>query len=260
MQFLACEFSCDLGKIPRCKPSFEVANPVVQFNDLEEDDLEDLFAKIDELTKKIKLEFAKFFDKVFVSFRDSHEVDLDRLVLTLINDEKLFKEDELAGTRSVYDVFKAIRPYCSYFNYDVLEMLVKINGSPQAKGYLKMYLQAFSAYCKAMPCVEKLCGSEDTNLKRAKLKFKLDFDRQQLKPDAVRTIKCKIADHLGVRPSALYLCRIEEGCISLTFLVPTFITGLLFSLSDAQKIALHEDVKTLSIECKFETLHLVIHN
>ena len=223
--------------------------------------MEDLYDQINELTRKIKIEFKKLFDKVFVSYRDSQEIDHDRLVLTLINsEENLFKEDELAGTKSVFDVFKIIKPYCSYFNYDVLETLVETNGSPQAKGYLKKYLQDFAAYCKAIPCAESLCGSEDSRLKRAKLKFKLDFDREQLKPDAVRSIKCKIAKHLGVRPSALYLCRIEDGCISLTFLVPTFIIGLMSSLSDAQKIALHEDVKTLSIECEFEDFHLVSHN
>ena len=224
--------------------------------------MEDLHFQIDELTKKIKLEFGKLFDKVFASYKDSQEIDHNRLVLTLINNEEnLFKEDELAGTKSVYDVFKIIKPYCSYFNYDVLETLVETNGSPQAKGYLKKYLQDFAAYCKAIPCAESVCGSESTNrLKRAKLKFKLDFDRQQLKPDTIRSIKCKIAKHLGVRPSALYLCRIEDGCISLTFLVPTFITELLSSLSDAQKIALYEDVNTLSIECEFEDFHLVSHN
>jgi hypothetical protein len=107
---LACEFSCDLGEIPRCKPSFKVANPVVRFSDLEEDDLEDLYDQINELTKKIKLEFGKLIDKVFVSYRDSQEIDHDRLVLTLINSEdNLFKEDELAGTKSVYDVFRIIK-------------------------------------------------------------------------------------------------------------------------------------------------------
>ena len=105
-----------------------------------------------------------------------------------------------------------------------------------------------------MPCAEKLCGNEDTKSKRTKLEFKLDFDRQQLKPDAVRSIKCKIADHLGVRPSALYLCRIEDGCISLQFLVPTFIIEQLFPLNDAQKIALYEDVKTLAIVCEYLNL------
>ena len=239
---------CNLDEIPHCKSSFEVSNPIVRFSDLEEDDLEDLHAQMDELTRTIKLEFKKFLDKVFVSFRDSTEVDRDRLVLTLLKEEALFEEEELAEAKTVFDVFKTIKPYCSYFNYEVLETLVQVNGSHQAKGYLKEYIQAFSLYCKAIPCAEEICGSEDTKSKRTKLKFKLDFDRQQLKPDAVHSIKRRIAGHLGIRPSALYLCRIKDGCILLEFLVPTFIVERLFPLSNTQKIKLCEDVKVLTIE------------
>ena len=247
-------FKPDLGDIPQCATSFKIPNPIVRISDLDEDDQEDLYAQIDELTRKIELKFGKLFDRIFTSFRDSREVDCDGLVMTLINKEKLFKEGELAEATSMSDVFKAIRPYCSYFNYDVLETLVQINGSPKEKRYLKKYIQAFSAYCKAVPCVEKVCGSdhEETRSKWTKLKFKLDFDREQLKPDAVRSIKYKIAQHLEVRPSALYLCRVEEGCISLEYLVPTFILEDLLPLTSAQKIALHQDieVKALAIECE----------
>ena len=87
---------------------------------MDEDDREDLLAQIDEQTKKIELEFGKLVDKVFTSFRDSG-VDHNRLILTLIGKEKLFKEDELEGIKNIYEVFKIIRPYCSYFNYDVLK-------------------------------------------------------------------------------------------------------------------------------------------
>ena len=248
------EFSCDLDDIPHCKSSLKVSNDIVRFGDLDEDDLEDLYAQMNELTRKIDIEFEKFLNKVFKSFRDSKDVDRDSLVLTLTKREA-FKEDELAGTKTVFDVFKTIKPYCSYFNYDVLETLVQVNGSHQAKGYLKDYLQAFSAYCKAMPCAEEIYGSEDTKSKRTKLKFKLDYDRQQLKPDAVRSIKCKIASHLEIRPSSLYLCRLKEGCVLLEFLVPTFIFECLFPLTVAQKIELYEDVKTLSVQ--YQTIQVV---
>lgn len=255
-EFAACdEFSCDLTDIPHGKSSsLDISNPVVRFSDLDEDDREDLLAQIDELTEKIELEFGKLIDKVLSSFWDSG-VDHNRVIVTLIGKEKLLREEDLTGTRNIDDVFKIIRPYCSYFNYDLIETLIQIHGSRQAKTYFKKYIQAFSSYCRAIPCVEEMCSNKDTKSKRTKLKFKLDFDRQQLKPDAVRSIKRKIAKQLGMRPSALFLCGIKEGCILLEFLVPTFIAEQLFPLSKAQRIGLQRDIKALSIEC--ETLNVV---
>ena len=98
----------DLGDIPLCSTPFKIPNPIVRISDLDEDDQEDLYAQIDELTRKIELKFGKLFDRIFTSFRDSREIDHDRLIVTLINKEKLFKEGEQAEATSVPDIFKAI--------------------------------------------------------------------------------------------------------------------------------------------------------
>ena len=103
---------------------------------MDEDDREDLLAQIDELTEKIELEFGKLIDKVLSSFWDSG-VDHNRVIVTLIGKEKLLKEEDLAGTRNIDDVFKIIRPYCSYFNYDLIEMLIKFMVLNRLKHTLK---------------------------------------------------------------------------------------------------------------------------
>ena len=249
-------FSCDLDDIPYQNSSFNVPNPIVQYNDLDEDDKEDLLAQMYELTKQIDLEFEKLLNNVLKSFTVSEDVNRDSLVLTLVKKEGVFKEEELARAKTIFDVLKTIKPYCSYFNYDIIEVLVEVHGSDLTKSYFKEYIQAFAEYCKAMPCAEEICGSEDTTLRRSKLHFKLDFDRQ-LKPDAVRTIKSKIARHLGIRPSALYLCRIKDGCIELEFLIPDFILQSVFPLRDEQKIALYQEVKTLAIKVIIDAFHMV---
>ena len=106
-------FKCDLGEIPHHDSSLEISNPVVSFSDLDKDDLEDLHAKMNELTKKINIEFQKFFGKVFTSFRDSKKIDRDKIVLTLTTNEAVFEEDELAKTKTVFDVFMLIKCYLS---------------------------------------------------------------------------------------------------------------------------------------------------
>lgn len=223
---------------------------------MDEDDLEDLRAQMSELTKKIDREFQSFFSKVFTSFRDSERIDRDKLVLTLTRNETIFEEDELAKTKTVFDVFMLIKRSCSYFNYEALQTLVEVEGSEKDLKCLEEYIQAFSEYCRAMPCAEEICGGENAKpSKRTKLKFKLDFDRTRLKPDAVQSIKVNIARCLGIRPSSLYLSRVKEGCMLLEFLVPTFIAKDLFPLSNVQTITLYKEVKVLSIENL--SLHLV---
>ena len=156
------------------------------------------------------------------------------------------------------EVFRAMRPHWSYFNYDPLKLIVEVHGSPEDKKNMDLYLQYFTSYCKAMPCAEEICGNKKSvNSKRIKLKFKIDFDRQRLKPDALRHIKCNIARLLKIKPSSLHLSNVKEGCVSLEFLIPSVLFERIFPLSDAQKAALHGEVKVISIQCDERDLHVV---
>ena len=221
---------------------------MVSFASLDEDDLEDLQAQMSELTKEINLQFDKFFDAIFTSFRDSKQIDRDKVVVILTNKEAVFEKDELEGAKSMYDVFRMIKYHCSYFNYDVLTTMIQVHGSDRDKTYLEEYNKAFTEYCKAMPCAEGVYGNESSKSRRTKLKFKLDYELEQLKPNDVRSIKNNIARCLGIRPSSLYLCRVKEGCVLLEFLVPDFIVEKVFPLSDSQILGLYSEVKVLSVE------------
>ena len=200
------------------------------------------------LTKKIKLEFNKFSDRVYMSFKESKKVDHERLILTLRKCEPIFTEEDLARTNTVYDVFGLIEPHSSFFNYEVLATFVQVCGSDQDKMYLKEYMEHFSEYCKAMPCAEEVFGTGEAGPRRTKLKFKLDFEREHLKPNAVQAIRDNIANHLGIKSSMLYLSRIEDGCILMEFFVPTFIIDQIFPLSGSQIVNLYTMVKILRIE------------
>lgn len=197
-------------------------------------------------TNIIKLKFATFFDNVYKSFVESIK-DYRRLTLALKNKHPIFRDEELTALKAVPDLFELIQPHCSFFNYEILETLVEICGSSQDKGYLKEYTEHFSEYCKAMPCAEKVCGNVNPGSKRTQIVFKLDYELSQLQTDTVKSIKDNIAEHLGVKSSALYLSAIKEGCVLLEFYVSTFIIDQIFPLSDEQIIALYTEVKVLHI-------------
>ena len=243
------KFVCDLDGIPHKKSlAHSISNPIVCFKDLSEYNLEDLHAIMSSLTKKIKLEFNRFFDRIYMSFRESTKIDHQRLILTLRKCEPMFREDDFTQMETIHDVFELIQPHCSFFNYELLENLVQVCGADQDKKYLEEYTEHFSEYCKTMPCAEEVFGTGDAGPKRTKLIFKLDYEREELKPDNVKSIKENIAYHLGVKPSMLYLSKIKDGCILMEIFIPTFIVDQIFPLTEMQIIDLFTRVKVLHIE------------
>lgn len=234
-----------------------IFNPIIRFEDLGEDDREDLLAQMSERTKTMNSKFKQLLKQVYESLQ--RRVEHGSVILTLTEDNVMIfdHDDKLDEAKDMFEVFKAIRPHCSYFNYDVLKLLVEVHGSSEDEAHFKDYLQAFTNYCQAMPCAEDICGNGDTQSGRIKLIFKINFDRQHLKPDALRGIKCNIANHLKIKPSSLYLCSVKEGCVSLEFLIPSFLFKHIFPLSDDQKAVLYHKVKVISIQCEEPSLFVV---
>ena len=241
------DLECVLHEIPHHESSLAVSNPVVDFSSLNEDDREDLEFVINELRKKIDIEFDKLFNVIFKSW-NSREIDFKELFLTLTKKEKFFEEGDLYQVKTVYDVLLMVKTRCSYFNHEVFQTLIEVHGSDLDKTYLQKYKEAFTVYCKAVPCIECVDYGNGNESKRTKLGFKVDFELKDLKQSIVKSIQHNIARHLGVRPSSLYLHRVTDGCVLLEFLVPNFVVEKIFPLTDSQIIALHSDVKVLAIE------------
>ena len=243
---------------PHKQSSLPIPNPVVRFEDLSKSDRKDLFAQMNELTREIRVEFSKLFDQVYESLRK--HVEHKRVVLTLTGEGvQLFQGNKkLLGAKNMFDVFNAIQPHCSYFNYDLLKLLVSVHGTPEDKKCLDGYLKSFASYCLAIPCAEEICGSDGSGTDRIKLKFKLEFDRQQLKPNYIKdNIISNIARILKIKPSSLYLHCIKKGCVCLEFLIPPFLFDGMFPLSGEQKVALYREVNITTVQCDQPSLHVV---
>lgn len=250
------DFKLDLD-CPHRQSYLPVSNPVVRFEDLTEDDHKDLVAQMNDLTRTIHTKFKKLWDQVYESLRK--RVSHKRIVLTLTGDEELLCNDsELRHAKDMFDVFIAMQPHCSYFNYDLLKLLVDVHGTHEDKGCLDEYIKSFASYCKAMPCAEEVCGSDEARLNRIKLMLKLNFDRQRLKADYVKDhIVGNIAHILKIRPSSLYLHSIKEGCVLLQFLISSCVFERIFPLGSEQTISLYKRVNLLTIQCDSPSLYVV---
>ena len=243
---------------PHTPSSLPIPNPIVNLGNLSEDDYENLDAQISDLTVNINKSFKKLQNQVYESFRQ--RIHHSSIILTLTQDDvMIFNNDlDICGARDMFEVFmKAVYPHCSYFNYELLKLLVDVHGSPEDKAHMDEYLRSFTRYCEAMPCAEEICGNGGSDSRRIKLKFKIDLDRQRLKPENLRRVKYNIAHHLKIQPCSLYLRSVKEGCVLLEFLIPPFILNHVFPLSDAQKDALHNECKVTAIQCDDPRIHLV---
>lgn len=160
-------------------------------------------------------------------------------------------EEKLLSAKEIEDIFIIINPYSSYFNYELIEVIVGVHGTHRDKENMQLYCNDFSEYymkCMKMPCVEfhEECSANESN--HTKIKFKLDYDRNQLKFDDVKHIQHNIAEILNLKPSVLYLHCIEDGCVFITFLIPSFFGDYLMDLITKNRSALQNNVKLLHVE------------
>ena len=139
---------CSLDDIPHHQ-SHVIPNPVIHFDELNKRERDNLRARMNELTEKIICEFDKFQNQVLDVIRG--KVNRDNLIVTL-HRVVHFSGKEVTEV----DVFMKVLPYCSYFNYGILEKIVKVHNLDTDP--LEKYLSAFRQYCQAMPCIETVCG------------------------------------------------------------------------------------------------------
>lgn len=187
--------------IPYTPSSLGIPNPTVNFSGLSPDDREDLEAQIESLTREIHVKFLKLQADLIKSLKKS-KITPAQIIQTLkahtclachsdnIKSATLFQDcqEELSSAKEVEDVFVTISQYFSYFNYELFEMIVEVHGSHRDKENMQNYLKHFSAFCEKVPCVEFHQECHYSETKRTKIKFKLDYKRNQLKLGDVKRI------------------------------------------------------------------------
>ena len=250
---------CDATDISYKSSSLGIPNPIVNISELSSDDKENLLDQIDSLKQEIIMKFITLQAELIKSLKmlitptqlaqtlKAYTCSMTNSAETMSSAATLFQdhEDKLIAAKEIEHIFIVITPYLTYFNYELIEVIARVHGADKDKQNMQQYHNDFSEYCKKMPCVEfhEKCNES----KQTKLNFKLDYDRNVLKLGDVKTIQRRIAKILNVKASVLCLHCIEDGCMSLTFLVPTFFVDCLLDLITNNMLVLQENVKLLSI-------------
>ena len=145
---------------------------------------------------------------------------------------------DLMSAESIGKLMYHIAPFVSFFNYNVIERIVHRHGSDTDKENFEDYLKKFEEFCKHRANdVPMNVDCQDPKSTCFKVKIESDF-QSTYTVKAVNLFREKLCNILGVTEPSLRLLSLKEGCVLLTFLIPTFVVPFVFPLTQDQERAL----------------------
>ena len=137
------------------------------------------------------------------------------------------------------DVKKIMRKYTSFFDYQLIEYMIKLTGTDKDIDQLKLYETSFIDYAKRRiyEC-PAIFGSPDSSA--TELHFKLDSKYDEWKLKELKDFQYRLCLKLNI---SVYVCRllsIKKGCFLVTFEIPSHICESKFPLSSEQERDLME--------------------
>ena len=186
-------------------------------SDYDEDDREQYYYDLERRQDEIRSKFCSLLFTVF-QFLEKH-AKLKELILFFKSqfhddDTIMTKLSDVSSFEALYTV--AMRFFCSYFNYEVIETLVKQYGNKKIKNALYQYQEDFRHFVITVYNNRVVyCGND---IGKNKTVFKLDYDaKRTITSFEIRQVKERISGILSIKSSQLYLHRIREGCLELEF-------------------------------------------
>ena len=168
------------------------------------------------------------------------------LSLSIVLDPEDIKE--IRAATCITEVFIILCNYTSFFNYQIIEHLIKHHGSIDDHKRLEEYKKAFKAFCQRS-IFEVPPSVYSTTPRKKGRKFIVMCTEGVATLEGVQKVKERIAKIFDLKPLALQLCLIKKGSVELQFLISAAVADHIFPVSPSQHSALSEiGVRVLS--CK----------
>ena len=250
-------FGCGCGKctffsfIERgCPTPFSPANsfPYLNINGLTHEQQEVLRERLRFESEKMMMRFQELLSatvKSLIKQSISHD-ELVIHVMALGAFKPVFKKpqvpafhhcfQELQCADNVPKVFLVLKDYFSFFNYHILEHIIKELGTEQDKANLQSYRDDFNQYAKRriFQCLSEF-GPEN-GVCHADIFVKLDTQYDDYTVAEIKGFCHKLSEILNISSQGiLRLCRVEKGCFQLKFQVPSFVRQEIFPLYREQE-------------------------
>ena len=148
-----------------------------------------------------------------------------------------FKELKAADT--IPKVFLILNDYFSFFNYHIIEHIIKTLGTKKDKARLQRYKEDFNQYAmrRIFECPPEFGAVSDAD--HADIFVKVDAQYDNYTVAQIEGFRQKLSKILHLSSQGiLCLCRVDKGCFQLMFQVPSFVQREIFPLSKEQEKAL----------------------
>ena len=202
----------------------------------------------------------KFGDLVS-QLSQSHGITKDSLVTCLVGINCLKKvyifdkgnpcvfgceREKLSKCSNTAEVWQIIADYFSFFDYDMVELITNRLGTDVDKENMRQYKIDFIGYAKRI--LEKGNISSKSRKDTDTMIVKLDSTYNNCEMSRLKLFQRNLSSILNLNDGVLKLLKIDDGCIELSFLFPSFITSDIFPLSADQERALHSQ-GVLQLHC-----------
>ena len=191
------------------------------------------------LIKRTRSIHGDFCILVFDTFKDLKKAtEVTELIsfLKALLKSKWYSQCRQSASKSI-DVLEAVEPsglpgylidnYCSWFDYDLIELLRKRYLFPSGADEDK----ALSHYKECLRCyVSQRCFMHfDTvplSKNHTKVKCKIDSQYDKLSPELITHLKCVFTNMIGESKYSLVFIKAKRGCTELTFGAPPYFSEI----------------------------------
>ena len=225
--------------------------PYLDLSGLSHEQKQELRGRLQFESHQIMIRFQELVSATIKSFIQQN-ISQEKLlshVMTLGAFGHVFKEPlvpvlchrfkELKAADTIYGMFLVLNDYFSFFNYQLIEHMIKELGTEEDKARLQQYEEHFNEYAmrKIFECLPEFGPISDAD--HADVFVKVDSHYENYTVAEIVGFRQKLSEVLRVSSQgALRLCRIDKGCFQLMFQVPSFVQEEIFPLSREQERAL----------------------
>ncbi len=156
---------------------------------------------------------------LFNSMKDIEKTSTLEEVITLLTFNNKTTDDYeklLCGCANLAEVFRKVSKFVSFFDYDLVKLLIQTLGSKSLKQQLNKYKKRFQEFSKRRVCqLPSDALGDDAEKSENVFGIKCDKNVETLTVEEVQKLEYEMNKIMGHK--LLRLLKIEEGCVKLTF-------------------------------------------